>query len=147
MISDNAMDSIVSLPLMEKLPGGSKQGSIWPKFWKGTGSGWNPIWDCQVCQNAHALAFAWTSLPVLGWKSSTTRHAKLQNCYQDWSDCNNIRDISLLNIVGKAFARVLLKRLHKLTESVPESQYGFRSERSTINIIFSLRQQQENCRE
>lgn len=66
----------------------------------------------------------------------------------DRSDCNNYRGISLLSIVGKTFARVVLNRLQSLAERVyPESQCGFRAERSTIDMIFSLRQLQEKCRE
>lgn len=64
------------------------------------------------------------------------------------SDCNSYRGISLLGVVGKAFMRVVLNRLRKLTERInPESQSGFRSGRSTINTIFSLRQLQEKCKE
>ena len=66
----------------------------------------------------------------------------------DRSDCNNYRGISLLSIVGKIFARVILARLQKLADRIyPESQCGFRSERSTIDMIFSVRQLQEKCRE
>ena len=66
----------------------------------------------------------------------------------DRSDCNNYRGISLLSIVGKLFAKVILTRLQVLAERVyPESQCGFRAERSTIDMVFSLRQLQEKCRE
>lgn len=66
----------------------------------------------------------------------------------DRSDCNNYRGISLLIIVGKAFARVALKRLQQVTEWIyPESQCDFRAQRSTIDMIFTLRQLQEKCRE
>jgi hypothetical protein len=42
----------------------------------------------------------------------------------------------------------ILLRLQILAEKVlPESQCGFRSKRSTIDIIFSLRQIQEKCHE
>ena len=61
---------------------------------------------------------------------------------------NNYRGISLLSIVGKVFARVILIRLQKLAKGIyPESQCGFRAERSTIDMVFSLRQLQEKCRE
>ena len=64
------------------------------------------------------------------------------------NDCNNYRDISLRSIVGKVFARVILIRLQKLAERIyPESQCGFHAERLTIDMIFSLRQLQEKCRE
>ncbi|XP_014767882.1 uncharacterized protein LOC106867510 [Octopus bimaculoides] len=66
----------------------------------------------------------------------------------DKEDCNNYRGISLLSITGKAFARIILKQLQKLAERVlPESQCGFRSNRSTMDMIFSIRQLQEKCRE
>lgn len=66
----------------------------------------------------------------------------------DRGDCNNYRGISLLSFVGKLFARIVLLRLHVLADRIyPESQCGFRSERSTIDMIFSLRQLQEKCRE
>ncbi|KAJ8044654.1 RNA-directed DNA polymerase from mobile element jockey [Holothuria leucospilota] len=66
----------------------------------------------------------------------------------DRSDCNNYRGISLLSIVGKLFARVALNRLQILAHRVyPESQCGFRSCRANIDMIFSLRQLQETCRE
>ena len=66
----------------------------------------------------------------------------------EMNDCNNYMGISLRSIVGKVFARVILIRLQKLAERIyPESQCGFRAERSTIDMIFSLRQLQEKCRE
>ena len=66
----------------------------------------------------------------------------------DRSDCNNHRGISLMSIVGKCFARVVLMRLQKIAERVyPESQCGFRPMRSTTDMIFSVRQLQEMCRE
>ena len=72
----------------------------------------------------------------------------LYNNKGERSDCNNYRGISLLSIVGKVFARVILIRLQKLAERIyPESQCGFRAERSTIDMVFSLRQLQEKCRE
>ena len=66
----------------------------------------------------------------------------------DRGDCNNYRGISLLSITGKLFAQVILKRLQKIGETVyPESQCGFRAKRSTTDMIFSLRQLQEKCKE
>ena len=50
--------------------------------------------------------------------------------------------------MGKAFARIVLNRLQLLGNRVyPESQCGFRRNRSTVDMIFSLRQLQEKCRE
>ncbi|XP_037804032.1 uncharacterized protein LOC119598476 [Penaeus monodon] len=82
------------------------------------------------------------------WEEGTVpqemRDANIVTLYKnkgDRRDCNNYRGISLLSIVGKAFARVVLNRLQLLTERVyPEAQCGFRAGRSTIDMIFSLRQ-------
>ena len=52
------------------------------------------------------------------------------------SDCNNNREISLLSITGKVFARVVLHRLQLHAERVyPEALCGFRAGRSTIDMI------------
>ena len=79
------------------------------------------------------------------------RDANIVTLYKnkgDRGDCNNYRGISLLNIVGKLFAKVVLMKLQVLAERIyPESQCGFRAKRATINMIFSLRQLQEKCRE
>ncbi|KAI8483937.1 hypothetical protein Bbelb_383270 [Branchiostoma belcheri] len=89
------------------------------------------------------------------WEEGTVpqdmRDASIITLYKnkgDRSNCNNYRGISLLSIVGKAFARVILNRLQILAERVyPESQCGFRAGRSTTDMIFTLRQLQEKCRE
>ncbi|XP_048583704.1 uncharacterized protein LOC125563054 [Nematostella vectensis] len=87
----------------------------------------------------------------LGSVPQDFRDCSITNLYKnkgDRSDRNNYRGISLLCIAGKLFARVALNRLQKLAERVyPESQCGFRSNRSTVDMIFSLRQLQEKCRE
>ena len=79
------------------------------------------------------------------------RNAKIITLYKnkgDRSDCNNYRGISLLSIIGMIFAREVLVRLQILTERIyPESQCGFRSKRSTVDMIFSIRQLQKKCRE
>nr|VZI43364.1 unnamed protein product [Spirometra erinaceieuropaei] len=63
--------------------------------------------------------------------------------------CDNHRGISLLNIGGKIFARILLNRLNNHLEQglLPESQCGFRRHRGTTDMIFAARQLQEKCRE
>ena len=89
------------------------------------------------------------------WQEGAVPHSRrdskiitLYNNKGERNDCNNYRGIALLSIVGKVFARILLIRLQKLAEHIyPESQCGFRAERSTIDIEFSLRQLQEKGRE
>nr|VZI50187.1 unnamed protein product [Spirometra erinaceieuropaei] len=63
--------------------------------------------------------------------------------------CENHRGISLLNIAGKIFARIMLNRLNNHLEQglLPESQCGFRRHRGTTDMIFAARQLQEKCQE
>ena len=79
------------------------------------------------------------------------KDAKIVTLYKnkgETSDCNNYRGISLLSIVGKVYARVLQARLQKLAERIySESQCGFRAGRSTVDMVFSLRQLPEKSRE
>ena len=80
------------------------------------------------------------------------RNAKIVSLYKnkgEKSDCSNYRGIILLSMAGKILARVLLNRLIRaIAEDIlPESQYGFRANRGTADIIFVLRQIQENFRE
>ena len=65
----------------------------------------------------------------------------------DRTDCGNYREISLLSIAGKIFAWIILNRLstHITPEVIPEKQCGFRGNRSTVDMIFCLRQLQEKC--
>ncbi|KAA3670290.1 uncharacterized protein DEA37_0004806, partial [Paragonimus westermani] len=62
---------------------------------------------------------------------------------------DSYRGISLLSCAGKVLARILLNRLNAsvLEMNVPEEQCGFRSSRSTIDLVFAARQLQEKCRE
>ena len=73
------------------------------------------------------------------------------NCslYKNEGDnCNNYRGKSLLSVAGKMFAKVLLKRLQRLADCIlPETQSGFRACRSTTDMVFTLRQLQDKCRE
>ncbi|BHF61380.1 hypothetical protein SprV_0100435400 [Sparganum proliferum] len=63
--------------------------------------------------------------------------------------CDKHRGISLLNIAGKIFARILLNRLNNYLEQglLPESHCSFRRHRGTTEIIFVAHQLQEKCQE
>ena len=68
----------------------------------------------------------------------------------DRSVCDDHRGISLLSIPGKILARVILNRLSEHVNHLgilPEGQCGFRAGRSTIDMVFTVRQLQEKCRE
>ncbi len=80
------------------------------------------------------------------------RDANIAVIYKNKGDkaiCGNSRGISLLSVGGKVLSKVMLQRLiNNITESMlPESQCGFRKNRSTIDMIFTARQLQEKCRE
>ena len=80
------------------------------------------------------------------------KHATIVTIYKkkgDRADCGNSRGISLLAVAGKILARIMLKRLllHIAERILPESQAGFRQERSTIDMIFVARQLLEKARE
>lgn len=64
-------------------------------------------------------------------------------------DCSSYRGSSLLAIAEKISARVFLNHLiAKISEeNLPEAKCGFRPGRSTTDMIFSVRQFQEECTE
>ena len=82
-----------------------------------------------------------------GHVSQAWKDANIVTIYKkgDRTECGNYRGISLLSAAGKIFARILLNKLssHITPEVVPETQCGFRSNRSTVDMIFCLRQLQE----
>ena len=52
----------------------------------------------------------------------------------DRSQCGNYRGISLLSVVGKVFADILLLRVKRIADKFyPQSQSGYRENRSTID--------------
>ena len=64
----------------------------------------------------------------------------------DRQDCSNYRGISLLAIASKIFAKILLQRLLVIVDDVlPETQCGFRSSHSMVDMIFTLQQLQEKA--
>ena len=67
----------------------------------------------------------------------------------DRAECGNSRGISLLSVAGKVMAKILLKRLIKYVaeDLMPETQCGFRQNRSTSDMIFVARQTLEKSRE
>ena len=62
------------------------------------------------------------------------------------SDSGNYWGISLLSVAGKIFARVILNRLITVSEqTLPEAQCSFRPGRSTVDMLFTVKQLQEKC--
>jgi len=59
----------------------------------------------------------------------------------DKTDCNNYRGISLLPTTNKILSNILISRLSPYTEEIiGDHQYGFRSNKSTIDHMFCIRQ-------
>ena len=158
VVTSSALDAIKCLPVMEELDNEPTNDELSKAInslasRKAPGSDGIPpdlIKHCKttLLQPLHnVLCACWKE----GAVPQDMRDAKIVTLYKnkgDRSDCNNYRGISLLSVVGKVFARVILVRLQKLAERIyPESQCGFRAERSTIDMVFSLRQLQEKCRE
>ena len=65
------------------------------------------------------------------------------------SDCSDYQGISLLSIAENIHARIQLNRLIPINteEHLLESQCDFRTNRSTTDIMFILRELQEKCQE
>ena len=62
-------------------------------------------------------------------------------------NCENWRGISLLAVLGKVFAKVIQRRLQTVAEAIlPESQCGFRPDRSTGDMIFTVNRLAELAR-
>ena len=58
----------------------------------------------------------------------------------DRNECKNYRGITLLTHIGKIYERILEKRLRVMVEEkLEEGQYGFRPQRGTTELIFTLR--------
>ncbi len=66
----------------------------------------------------------------------------------DLMQCDNWRGISLLDVAGKLFARIIKERLDVIAEHVlPESQCGFRKGRGCCDMVFVARQLTEKVKE
>ena len=57
------------------------------------------------------------------------------------TECRNYRDISLLSVVGKIYAEILVDRVHKVTEGLIDDRQGeFRAGSGYVDQIFTLKQ-------
>ena len=157
-VTQEALDAIEELPVLEELdsePTMEELSKAIDALACGRAPGEDSIPPEIIKCGKPALLEPLNELLCLCWREGKVpqdmRDAKIITLYKnkgDRSDCNNCRGISLLSIVGKVFARVVLARLQVLAERIYlESQCGFRAERSTVDMIFSVRQLQEKCRE
>ena len=157
-VTQKALDSIEDLPVLEELDSEPSLQEL-SKAIDALESGKAPDEDgippgVSKC-GTPALLEPLHKLLCLCWRAGRVpqdmRNAKIITLYKhksDRSDCNNYRGIYLLSIVCKVFTRVVLVRLQVLTGHIyPQSQCGFKSKKSTVDMIFSIRELQEKCRE
>ena len=61
----------------------------------------------------------------------------------DLQQCDNWRGISLLDVAGKVFARVIQERLSLIAERLlPDSQCGFRKGRGCVDMVLQAYSQE-----
>ena len=64
------------------------------------------------------------------------------------TEWKNYRSISLLSVIGKINAGILVDRVRRVTGSlIDDKQRGFRAKRGCVNQIFTLKQIGEKARE
>ena len=119
--------------------------------WQGTKQWQYSSRPHQALQDHPTAPLAWSPLPVLERGTCATRHDRSLPCTR-----TRVREATattteaslFLSIIGKVYAWVLLICLQKLVEHIyPESQCGFWAEKSMVDMVFSLHQLQEKCRE
>ena len=158
IVSPSALDAVECLPTMEELDTEPTLEELRKAIdslasGKAPGSDGIPPDLLKHCKTTllHSLHVLLCQCWQEGAVPQDMRDAKIITLFKnkgERSDCNNYRGISILSVIGKVFAKVILIRLQKLAERVyPKSQCGFRAGRSTIDMVFSLRQLQEKCRE
>lgn len=151
-----AINSIPELPVLldlDALPTTEEVNLALKQLNNNKASGDDDIPAELLVSGGDSLLRSLTTLIVDSWSSGSVpqqwKNSKMITLYKnkgDRRDCNSYRAISLLSVAGKVMARVALRRLNSLASRVyPESQCGFRSGRSTIDMIFTLRQLQEKC--
>ena len=93
-----------------------------------------------VLVSLHAvLCSAWnTGIILTDWKRGLV--VPLRKGKGDRQDCNNYRGVTLLSVLCKVFARIILySACHHLLEHQHPEQSGFTPKRSTIDRILALR--------
>lgn len=150
IITDEALNSIPQLSVLLHLdeePSMEEFEDAYGYLTKGKAPGGDLIPPEVLIAGKSVLLQPLYELLSLCWEEKevpqSQRDSKISTLFKnkgDRGDCGNYHGISLLSIVSKAFARVILKRLQILADRVlPESQCGFRSKRSTIDMISAVR--------
>ena len=110
------------------------------------------VFKCGGEAIAQELLNLFTQIWEEGAVPQDFKDADIVHLYKNKGDCkccDNHRGITLLNIAGKIFARLMLNRLFKHIVSIgiiPESQCGFYPGRGTTDMNFAIRLLQEKCK-
>ena len=68
--------------------------------------------------------------------------------YKERTECSNYRSITLLSVVGKIYAELLVFRVRKVTEGLINDEQGeFRAGKGCVDQIFTLKQIREKAQE
>ena len=152
-----ALNSIPPLPIMDELDAKPKIEELdkaVDALSNGKAPGSDGIPPEEITSGKPALLEPLHEVLCLCWKEGAVpqdmRDATIITLYKNKGDrlgCNGYGGISLMSIVGKIFACVLLTRLQALVDRIyPEFQCGFRADRST-DMIFTVRQLQKKSHE
>ena len=141
------------MPELDEVPSIEALSKAIDRLSSGKASGKDCIPADVIKSNKSTLLVPLHKLLTQCWKEGSVpqdmRDANISTLYKnkgDHSDCNNYHGISLLSIIGKLFVHIILHRLQILADRIyPESQCGFNSKRSMVDMIFSLCQLQEKC--
>ena len=80
------------------------------------------------------------------WRSAVI--LPLYNDKGERSECMNYRGISLLSVVGKIYAGILVDRVNRVNEGlIDDEQRGFRAGRGCVDQIFTLKEICEKARQ
>ena len=135
-VTPSALGAIKCMPTMEELnaePTMDKLGKVIDSLATGKAPSSNSIPPDLLKYCKTTLLHPLHKVLCQCWREGAVpqdmRDAKIITLYKnkgERSNCNNYRGISLLSIIGKVYARVLLTHLQRLAERVyPESQCGF----------------------
>lgn len=151
--NEEVLESITTLPPFTELdtaPSEEELESALSKLKKGKAGGKTGILPELVCSGGTLLRDrllvlmqdVWKEGKVVGdWKDAVVVPIPKKGNLQI---CDNWRGISLLDVVGKIFARIVQERQQAIAEhTLPESQCGFRKGRGCIDMIFVARQLME----
>ena len=103
--------------------------------------------NAELVSSHAVLCSAWnTGINLTDWKWGFG--VPLWKGKGDRQDCNIYRGVTLLSLLGKVFARIIIDRVrHHLLEHQHPKQLGFTPNRSTIDRILALRVLTEHRRE